>query len=196
MSALRQRMQRLLLTPTPDNGTQVSSTAASSPRRVVARHEAPLWLQDNEYIHTGFRLPSYSYLGSFASLTYLHNETVNIYSHLIGAILLPGIGVLLQRYIIKSHRYKTAGRGDLIVFGIFFVGAIACLTMSATYHALSNHSPRVHDVWLRLDVSGIAVLTAATFVPGVYYGFYCEPLLQKIYWTMVCHGWHNNCHNT
>ena len=67
--------------------------------------------------------------------------------------------------------------------------------MSATYHALSNHSPNVHNLWLRLDVTGIAVLTAATFVPGVYYGFYCEPLLQKIYWTMVCHGCHNYRYN-
>ena len=171
----------------PNNETQVPAAAESSLPRVVGRNEAPTWLHDNEYIHTGFRPVSRSYLGSLASLTYLHNETVNIYSHLIGAISIPAAGVLLRYYAIGSHRYARAGRADMVVFGIFFVGAVSCLSMSATYHTLSSHSPRVHDLWLRLDVTGIAVLTVATFVPGVYYGFYCEPLLQKIYWTMVCY---------
>jgi adiponectin receptor len=57
--------------------------------------------------------------------------------------------------------------------------------MSATFHALSNHSPDVNSLWLRLDITGIVVLTIATFVPGVYYTFYCEPVLQKIYWAMI-----------
>ena len=29
------------------------------------------------------------------------------------------------------------------------------------------------------------ILIIGKFVSGIYVGFYCEPLLQKIYWTMV-----------
>ena len=182
-STVRQRTQWILV---PDSESLVPSAPEAPLPRVIDWNQAPTWVQDNTFIRTGFRPASWSYLGSLGSLTYLHNETGNIYSHLIGAIAIPAAGVLLRRHIIESHRYKTAGRSDVIVFGVFFVGAVGCLGMSATYHTLSSHSPRVHDLWLRLDVTGIAVLTVATFVPAVYYGFYCEPLLRRVYWTMVC----------
>jgi len=45
--------------------------------------EIPKWLQDNSYIHHGYRPESKSTRACFASWLYLHNETVNIFSHLI-----------------------------------------------------------------------------------------------------------------
>jgi adiponectin receptor len=48
-----------------------------------------------------------------------------------------------------------------------------------------NHSIHVSNLWLRLDFVGIIVLTLGDFVSGIYMVFYCEPTLQKIYWTMV-----------
>lgn len=48
-----------------------------------------------------------------------------------------------------------------------------------------NHSMRVSDLWLRLDFVGIIILTLGDFVSGIYMVFYCEPTLQKVYWTMV-----------
>ena len=47
--------------------------------------EIPSWQQDNEYVLAGYRQPSRSYKRCFQTLAYVHNETVNIYSHLIGA---------------------------------------------------------------------------------------------------------------
>ena len=38
---------------------------------------------------------------------------------------------------------------------------------------------------LRLDVTGIACLIAASFVPGVFYGFVCFPHLQQIYLGLI-----------
>lgn len=39
---------------------------------------------------------------------------------------------------------------------------------------------------LRLDYSGIALLIMGSFVPWLYYSFYCSPQPRLIYLTIVC----------
>ena len=149
----------------------------------VLWNDLPHWQQDNYYIRSGYRPASYSFQKSFESLGYLHNETVNIYSHLIGALLFFIIGTLL--YTLIKPRYSSATSSDLLAFGCFFLGAALCLGMSATYHAISNHSPTVARWGNKLDYVGIVCLITGSFIPSVYYGFYCHPHLQEFYWTMV-----------
>ncbi|PMD61779.1 uncharacterized protein K444DRAFT_379551 [Hyaloscypha bicolor E] len=42
------------------------------------------WRQDNEYITSGYRTLSGSFRKCLGSLKHIHNETVNVYSHLLG----------------------------------------------------------------------------------------------------------------
>jgi adiponectin receptor len=49
--------------------------------------DAPKYVQDNEYIHTGYRINFNSPRKIFRSLFMPHNELVNVWTHLIGAIL-------------------------------------------------------------------------------------------------------------
>lgn len=60
-----------------------------------------------------------------------------------------------------------------------------CLGLSTTFHTFGNHSHEVRSRFLVLDMVGIVFLITGSFYPGVYYGFYCEPELTWIYWTMV-----------
>jgi adiponectin receptor len=149
----------------------------------VLWNDLPHWQQDNHYIHSGYRPASYSYQKSFSSLFYIHNETVNVYSHLIGALLFSISGFLL--YTLIAPRYDSATTSDIRAFGCFFLGAALCLGMSATYHLISNHSPIVAKFGNKLDYVGIVCLITGSFIPSVYYGFYCHPHLQELYWTMV-----------
>ena len=48
--------------------------------------EAPKFLQDNEFIHNGYLINTNTYSKIFKSLFICHNETVNIWSHLLGAL--------------------------------------------------------------------------------------------------------------
>ena len=57
--------------------------------------------------------------------------------------------------------------------------------ISAIFHMISNHSPRVAKYGNQLDYVGIVALITGSFIPSVYYGFYCDPHLQKIYWAMI-----------
>jgi adiponectin receptor len=118
----------------------------------VLWNELPDWLQDNQHIHSGYRPASNSYSKSFTSLTHLHNESVNIYTHLIGAILAVFAGVYAHSTL--RPRYEQATQQDVLVFSCFFGGAVACLGMSATYHTISNHSERVTKLGNKLDYLG------------------------------------------
>lgn len=145
--------------------------------------DLPDWQKDNQFIRTGYRPESNSIKRSFASLSYLHNETVNIFSHLIPAIgfLILGFGL----YFTIVPRYESIDRADIIAFGCFFAGAAICLGMSATYHAISNHSYHVARFGNKLDYVGIVFLITGSFIPSIYYGFFCHEHLQEFYWTMV-----------
>lgn len=140
----------------------------------------PEWQRDNAYILKYYRPASYSYYRCLQSLFYLHNESVNIHSHLLGAFLF-----LFMSFSVYAFRAYPVSLADLIVFGCFFMGAVICLGTSATYHLISNHSPPVARFGNQLDYVGIVTLIAGSFVPSVYYGFYDEPTLQKLYWAMV-----------
>jgi adiponectin receptor len=149
----------------------------------VAWNDLPSWQQDNHFILTGYRPASNSFHKSFASLGYLHNESVNIYSHLLGGAGFSVAAVILYKSLIP--RYETATTSDIWAFGCFFAGAALCLGMSGTYHTISNHSQVVARYGNKLDYVGIVCLITGSFVPSVFYGFYCHPHLQEFYWTMV-----------
>jgi adiponectin receptor len=170
----------------------VSETVGDALRNAEQKIEAALtvvwdelesWQQDNHYITSGYRPASNSFKKSLASLGYLHNESVNIYSHLIGGLGFTILGAILGAVIIP--RYDTIQKSDVLAFSCFFLGAALCLGMSATYHMISNHSPAVAKIGNKLDYVGIVCLITGSFIPSVYYGFYCHPHLQEAYWTMV-----------
>lgn len=57
--------------------------------------------------------------------------------------------------------------------------------MSATYHALCNHSPDVAKWGNKLDYTGIVCLIMGSYMPAMYYGFYCLPRLLEVYLALV-----------
>ena len=163
-------------------------------RLTILWHELQPWQQDNHYIHSGYRPASNSYVRSIASLTYLHNETVNIYTHLVGALgaLYAGAvaasvraAALRDAWLVVRMAVDSADMCDVLAFACFFGGAATCLGLSATYHLLSNHSQAVARWGNALDYIGIVALIWGSFVPSIFYGFKDEPMLAQTYWTMI-----------
>lgn len=145
--------------------------------------DIPCWQQDNEYILSGYRPAVPSILQSLSSLGYVHNETVNIYSHLLGSVLFAVLPVYTYREL--RIYYPTTQAVDILVFSTFFYGVAICFLLSATFHILSSHSRRIAAFGNQLDYLGIVILMWGSTIPTVYYGFYCNPELQKLYCTMV-----------
>ncbi|VDK28416.1 unnamed protein product [Gongylonema pulchrum] len=74
---------------------------------------------------------------------------------------------------------------DKIVFGTYFVGAVACLGLSFAFHTVQCHSVGVGKLFSKLDYTGISLLIVGSFIPWIYYGFYCRLLPMIIYISMI-----------
>ena len=177
-SDLRQRRSSL---PTSPISTHEKPKV---PRSLLSWDDLPEWSKDNEYIKSGFRPASNSYLDSFRSCFYIHNETGNIYSHLLATLWMMALPAIFYPYV--RHNYPDAGSDDWLVFGFFFLGGAICFGLSTGYHILSNHSRTVHDIYLRLDLLGISTVTAGCFPPGMWYTFPCLARSTKMLWISVC----------
>jgi adiponectin receptor len=151
--------------------------------RLLHFDQLPKWYQDNPYIQTGYRPVSHSYHTCLHSLSYLHNETINIYTHLLPAIILALALPTLQLRI--SSIYAHAPWMDRFMLTLTPMAALFTLSLSATYHTLMNHSPYVSASCLLADYSGILVLILASFISGVYVGFYNSAFHQSLYWGMI-----------
>lgn len=147
--------------------------------------EMPSWFrrESNQCILHGYRPILGSAHASFCSWSYFHNESVNIYSHLIPAVVfLLGEGYT-QHYL--TSRYIGVTGADVIAFSIFMVTAVTCLSLSTMYHTLMNHSQYVERFCLRLDMLGVVIFIQGDLVLGSYMIFWCEPLPRNIYWSVV-----------
>ncbi|KAM0793438.1 hypothetical protein ACM66B_000883 [Microbotryomycetes sp. NB124-2] len=183
-----------------------SSVTASPPdsKRLLTHDELEPWRVDNAYIITGYRPTLRSYKLCFRSVFGSHNETVNIWTHLLGcsiaiAALLYAATLLTDDSALHSGRRGWAAPFapipnpfpsnkrpsvqliDFVGFVTFFASAATCLGFSGTFHTLSCHSKEVAHRWNQFDYAGIVVLISGTFVPAVRYGFFCDPHLRTFY---------------
>jgi hypothetical protein len=115
---------------------QISSLLSSATHYYLLDfHELPSFLKHNKYILTKYRRAC-SYAECWASIFKIHNETINVWSHLLGTLWLLYLGMVM----FYSFSRK-AQLGDYMIFGWFFVCAIKCFINSALYHIFQCHSP-------------------------------------------------------
>lgn len=159
-------------------------TTESVPQRVLlALEEVPKWYDVNPFILGGYRHETNSLLGCLQSWTYLHNESGNIYSHLIPAIAAVFGHRFLYQYL--RNEYANLHEKDWRVISLQLWTVLVCLSTSTLYHTMTNHSPRVTHKCLLYDYMGIITVMLGNFISGIYFGFYCEPRLRLTYWTLV-----------
>ncbi|KAK0399746.1 hypothetical protein QR680_003194 [Steinernema hermaphroditum] len=140
----------------------------------------PEWLQDNEFLRTGHRPPLPSFFSCFKSIFSVHTETGNIWTHMYGCVAFFGVALwFLTRPAVLVNWL------DKLVFSTFFIGAITCLGMSCAFHTVQCHSAEVGKLFSKLDYTGISLLIVGSFIPWIYYGFYCRRLPMFIYMAMI-----------
>jgi hypothetical protein len=81
---------------------QIKISTSNEEPTVGKIHEAPEFLRDNEFIHSGYRINFDSYWKILKSLFVLHNEFVNVWSHILGALFVVLL-ILYTALYIKSH---------------------------------------------------------------------------------------------
>ena len=68
-------------------------------------NDLPEYLKDNEYIYTGYRVHT-GVLGSFKSLFRIHNESGNVWTHLLGTRCLPMPLPHEVKYALYVHAFE------------------------------------------------------------------------------------------
>ncbi|KAJ7927482.1 hemolysin-III related-domain-containing protein [Mycena leptocephala] len=148
--------------------------------KTVSYFELPEWRKDNEFIVSGYRHAQNHWKGCLTSVfAYVHNESVNIHSHLWGAALFAYFLTTYGDTYLKQ--YEATTWVDSAVFAVFLSSAIFCLSASALFHTATCHSEEVSTRCHALDYSGIVVLTVGSFYPSLRFGFFCQPRLQIFY---------------
>ncbi len=129
------------------------------------------YYQTDQYILDGYRRITNSFRGCLLSLFYIHNESGNVYTHLIASL------IMVMFLIFYNGR-------DYLIYSCFCIGAVACLSTSTTFHLCMCHSFPVKNVLNRLDYVGIIFLIFGSYIAVIYYLFFCSPILQLGYLTL------------
>lgn len=155
---------------------QVALTYASYKPELKTFHATPAYMTDNRYIHTGYRPELMTFYRCFLSLFYVHNETGNIYTHMVGAIAFFSGWLYLENSLLHDHPFM-----ERFVLAAFFMGAFVCLTGSTIFHTCCAHSHSVHRATNKLDYAGISSLIGGSVLPIIYYAHFCHPYLAAGY---------------
>jgi len=139
---------------------------------------------DNPFILTGYR-NRLSFLDCLRSLFLLHNETINIWSHLLGFAFFAGLFVhdlVLIIPAVTEDGKTIITKTDFLVLLILLICYQATMVLSSLYHTFECHaSVKVAETCFSLDILGITVGLMATYLSGLYYSFYCEPHWRDFY---------------
>uniref|UniRef100_A0A0N5A4Q8 HlyIII-domain-containing protein n=1 Tax=Parastrongyloides trichosuri TaxID=131310 RepID=A0A0N5A4Q8_PARTI len=148
--------------------------------KLIDFENLPDWMKDNRFIKSGYRAPTDSLVHVCYSLAQFHNETVNIWSHILGSLIFISCGLWV---LTRSH--TMVPQMTKLVFLPFFLGAVSCMSCSAAFHLLLFKSQRLGTIFAKLDYSGIALLIIGSFIPWVYFSFICHNHLMIIYNTSI-----------
>ncbi|CAH8501254.1 unnamed protein product [Heterobilharzia americana] len=148
--------------------------------QVVHHHSLPAWLRDNDFILHYHRPQLNTFRACFNSIFRIHTETGNIWTHLLGcgSFFIIAIFSLIQSEALIQWQEK-------LVFSAFFFGAVVCLGFSCLFHTLSCHSKNIGRLFNRLDYAGIAFLNIGSFIPYLYYSFYCMLWAKMFYIILI-----------
>jgi adiponectin receptor len=148
----------------------------------LKNHEIYHFIADNEFINTGYRY-GHDFSDAFFSIFTLHNETINIWTHLLGAVwFISNFLFHLSSENISSISSLQIPKWPIL---IFLSSAIICLLGSTIYHTFHPVSDSVAKFLNKIDYVGIAILISGSSVPPIYYGFHCLHSLRFLYLFIV-----------
>ncbi|KAI0383100.1 HlyIII-domain-containing protein [Hypomontagnella monticulosa] len=140
------------------------------------------WQRDNEFILTGYRQASYSYFNSMRSIFAIHNETANIWSHLLGAAFFMSV---LYQYLELGMNSKEIRTQDVVALSVYNLSVTVCFVLSTIFHTFSDHSQEMHKFGNELDHLGIVLVMWGTGISGTHFAFYRDEPLRNAYFAIL-----------
>lgn len=148
-------------------------------QRLITYEDLPHPWRVNPHITRGYRF-SENKTDCVKSAFNFSNETVNIWSHAIGLIIVLAIAFYAYP---TSVNFSQSSKTDIFFAAAFFFAACKCLVCSCLWHTMSSISEQtLMERFACVDYTGISLLIAASIMTTEYTAFYCEPISR---WTYI-----------
>ncbi|XBW34615.1 hypothetical protein QEN19_000181 [Hanseniaspora menglaensis] len=187
-SKVHKRRRNSSITVTAVPNTFNKNNVKNNEIQIVNWDNLDEWQQDNEFIYDGYVKETSSVMGCIKSLNILHNESVNIWSHLVPSVIYLALLIGFTDFILEKKLIQILGAGhhlmdamDYVMINIFLVGAFLCLFCSSCYHCFKQHSESVSVLWSKADYMGIIILISTSIISLLYYGFHDHLFLCKLF---------------
>ncbi|XP_064188439.1 membrane progestin receptor alpha-B-like [Anguilla rostrata] len=145
---------------------QVLREAVPSIPGTLRASEVPAFFRE-PYIHSGYRAPDLAWRYYFLSLFQRHNETVNVWTHLLGALLILATSLRLAETV------DFAGDAHAWPLLLLLGSGFTYMLFSVAAHLLSARSPLHHHALYFLDYAGVALYQYAS--AAVHFHYAAEP---------------------
>ncbi|UXI19566.1 Putative Asparagine synthetase [Sarcoptes scabiei] len=143
--------------------------------KLLSNKEIPEWMQDNPFILDQFRPTNLNLWECILSLFQWHNQTLNIWTHLIGFVII----------LIKSDSFFTNQSDrlfDQLMMSITFTGVTISLYCSFLYHTFNVGSSYEFSCFLtRIDYFGIIFHLMGCMITLVYFVYYFDSFRQLLF---------------
>ena len=134
----------------------------------------------NPHIVGGYRF-SQTKVECIRSAFNISNESVNIWSHAIGLIIVLAVAFY---FYPTSVNFPMSSKTDIFFAAVFFFAACKCLVCSCMWHTMNSIADQtLMERFACVDYTGISLLIAASIMTTEYTAFYCEPVSRWIYIT-------------
>lgn len=150
--------------------------------RLIRYEDLPHPWRVNPHIIRGYRFTE-SKVECLTSIFKPSNETVNIWSHAIGLILVLAIAFY---FYPTSTTFPLSSKTDVLISAIFFAAACKCLICSTMWHTMNGIADKtLLERFACVDYTGISFLVAASILSTEWTAFYCEPVSRSVYMTLT-----------
>jgi len=126
----------------------------------------PLWTK-KKYILSGYRSQK-NKLNCFISIFNIHNETINIWTHM--TCLIYYIYILIAK-----------NNNNNIIIKLYEIISIICFAMSTCYHTYMPMSHKNYLLLLKLDLFSIILNIVTSNILIFYYWFWCYKTIRNMY---------------
>ncbi|XP_023234127.1 progestin and adipoQ receptor family member 4-like [Centruroides sculpturatus] len=155
-----------------ENNLENNEKKQKDPQYLLRVDEVPNYLQFNRFVLDGYR-PQMTFWECLRSLTYLHNETINVLSH----------GIPLIYAVWKVPELLPQQFNEMPIIPYLHIAAIIAPWLgSSVYHLFMNHisGSKTYSRLLQWDVVGVWVTQSCGGLTTIYTGVSCLPYILQL----------------